>query len=164
MKNLLFLLLSFAAFGFVGCEAPDANEHAEEAIDLDAVRAELQGLEDTYAKHLMAKNADGVVAYYADNAQSLPPNEPVLVGKAAILAHTKSDMAKDTTAGGTIRFEVVDVFAEGNLAVEFGKSISTKADGTTTTGKYISVFEKQNGKWLCIRVMYSEDAPEKSGE
>jgi len=162
MKHLLMLLMAFCAISFTACEMPDEHEHehAEETIDMDALRAELQGMEDAYAKAQSAKDADGVVAYYADDAHSLPPNAPALVGKAAILADTKADMAEDDS-GGTTRFEVVDVFAQGNLAVEVGKSITTNADGSESTGKYISVFEKRDGKWLCIRDIYSEDAEEK---
>ena len=160
MKNLLFLFLAFCALSFAACETEQTNEQEEETIDMDALRAELQGMEDAYAKAQIAKDADAVVVYYADDASSLPPNKPTAVGKAAILALNKEQIAADTS-GGTVRFEVVDVFAEGNLAVEVGRSISTDADGTESTGKYISVFEKRNGKWICIRDIYNNDAPDR---
>ena len=153
------LLVAFCAISFTACETPQENEIAEKTIDMDALRTELQGMENAYAKAQTAKDANGVVVYYADDAHSLPPNAPALIGKAAILADTKADMAEDDS-GGTTRFEVVDVFAQGNLAVEVGKSITTNADGSTSTGKYISVFEKRDGKWLCIRDIYSDDAEE----
>lgn len=163
MKNLLILLLAFCTIGFVACEMEEAQEHEEEAIDMTALRATLQGMEDAFAKAQMAEDAEGVVAYYADDATSLAPNKPAVVGKAAILAMTKEDLASDTTRTA-VKYEVVDVFAQGNLAVEIGKSTSTHKDGTTTTGKYVSVFENRDGKWLCIRDSYSEDAPEKKAE
>lgn len=160
MKNLLMLLMASCAISFTACQMPAEHEHAEETIDMDALRAELQGMEDAYATAQMAKDAEAVVVYYADDAQSLQPNGPTLVGKAAILADTKARMAEDED-GGKIRFEVVDVYAQGNLAVEVGKSFSTAADGTQTTGKYISVFENRDGKWICIRDSYSDDTEEK---
>ena len=159
MKNLLFLFLTFCGLSFAACETEHAQEHEEEAIDMDALRAELQGMEDAYAKAQIAKDGDAVVVYYADDASSLPPNKPTAVGKAAILALTNEQIAADTS-GGTIRFEVIDVFADGNLAVEVGRSISTDADGTESTGKYISVFEKRDGKWICIRDIFNNDAPD----
>jgi len=157
------LIVAFCAISFTACETHDEHEHAEESIDMNALRAELQGMEDAFAKAQKANDADAVVAYYAEDANSLPPNEPALIGKAAILASLKADMAADQS-GSTSRFEVVDVFASGNLAVEVGRSITTKTDGSTSTGKYISVFEKRNGKWLCIRDSYSDDAKEEEAE
>ena len=65
-----------------------------------------------------------VVKYYADDAVSHAPNKPAARGKAAILSHIKEQMAEDTTST-TVQFEVVDVFAQGNLAVEVGKSTAT---------------------------------------
>lgn len=159
MKNLLFLFLAISALGFVSCESADHHDHDEETIDMDALRSELQGMEDAYAKAQNAKDAAAVVMYYADDAVSLGPNKPAAKGKSAILADTKEQMAADTTSG-TIRFEVVDVFAQGNLAVEVGRSITKDAMGKESTGKYISVFEKRDGKWICIRDSYSDDAPE----
>jgi uncharacterized protein (TIGR02246 family) len=160
MKNLLFLLIALSGLSFSACETEEANEHEHDAVDLVALRAELQGMEDAYAKAQIAGDAEGVVKYYADDAVSLAPNKPAAKGKAAILALTKEQIAADTT-GSKIQFEVVDVFAQGNLAVEVGKSTTTHKDGSKTTGKYISVFEKRDGKWLCIRDSYSEDAPAK---
>lgn len=163
MKNLFFVLLVCCATGFIACETEDAHEHAEEAIDMTALRSTIQGMEDAYAAAQMAKDADGVVVYYADDAVSLAPDKPPFVGKDAILAMTKDDIAKDT-ARTSVKYDLVDLFAQGNLAVEVGKSTSTMKDGSTTTGKYMSVFENRNGKWVCIRDSYSDNAPEKSGE
>ncbi len=162
MKNLLLLLIALASLTFIACDTKGTQDHDHEhdAIDMTALRAELQSMEDAYAKAQIARDADGVVKYYADDAVSHAPNKPAAKGKAAILALTKEQMAADTT-GTSIQFEVVDVFAQGNLAVEVGKSTTTHKDGSKTTGKYISVFEKRNGKWVCIRDSYSDDAPPK---
>ncbi|MDX1408663.1 MAG: nuclear transport factor 2 family protein, partial [Saprospiraceae bacterium] len=113
MKNLLFLLIAFLAISVTACEMGDTEE---ETVDMEAVRAEIQAMEDAYAVAQNARDADGVVAYYADDAVSMGPDQPPLVGKAAILADIKKDMADDTTNEGTIRFEIVDLFVEGDLA------------------------------------------------
>ncbi|MBK7409006.1 MAG: DUF4440 domain-containing protein [Saprospirales bacterium] len=127
------------------------------APDLDQIRSELQVMEDAYAVAENAKDADAVMAYYAEDAVNLPNDEPPVMGKAAILARMKDKMASDTTEH-SIRFEVVDVFAAGDLAVEVGKSIFTDAAGKEHMGKYISVFEKRDGKYVCIRDMWNDDA------
>lgn len=158
MKNLTNKLLIICLLGFLSaCQAPVAEEPA---LDMQAIKAEIQAMEDAYAEASNTKNAEAQVAYYADDAQSLAPNRPTIVGKAAILAYTKEEMAEDTSNDSTIRFEVVDLFADGDLLVEVGKSITTKNDGTETTGKYMSVFEKINGKYICIRDIYNSDQKE----
>ena len=139
------------------CQAPVAEEAA---LDMDAIKAEIQAMEDAYAEASNTKNAEAQVAYYADDAQSMAPNMPTLVGKEAILAYTKEEMAKDSADDSTIRFEIVDLFADGDLLVEVGKSITTKSDGTETTGKYVSVFEKRDGKYICVRDIYNADQKE----
>ena len=37
-------------------------------------------------------------------------------------------------------------------------------DGTVTTGKYVSVFEKRDGKYICIRDIYNSDQKENNDE
>ncbi len=155
MKTLHTLLMGLFVLLIVSaCQTPQAET---EELDMDAIRAEIQAMEDAYAVAANAKDAEAEVAYYADDANSLTPNKPTLVGKAAILANTKEQMAKDTTEGGSIRFEIVDLYASGDLVVEVGKSISTDADNNETTGKYVSIFEKRDGKYICIRDIYNRD-------
>lgn len=158
--KIIFLSLSIALF-FASC-AQKPHEHPKP--DLVQLKTTLQAMEDAYAVAQNAKNADGVVVYYSDDAHSLSNNKPKLIGKKAILAETKSDMASDTTNNVT-SFEVVDVFADGDLAVEVGKSITKDASGkVVSTGKYISVFEKRDGKYICVRDIWNDDAPGKAGE
>ena len=62
-------------------------------------------------------------------------------------------------------FEVVDVFAGGNIAVEIGRTFTTDEDGNEReTGKYMSLFEKRDGKYICIRDAYNANQPEEGEE
>lgn len=115
-------------------------------------------MEDAYADSENNKNTDGMASYYADDAQSLPNNEPTISGKAAMLERIQNDLDSDSTQS-EIRFEVVDVFADGDLVVEVGRSITTNADGSETTGKYISVFERRDGTLVCIRDIWNNRCP-----
>jgi len=158
--NLMFLSLGLAL-----CFASCAQKPQEQPKpDLAQLKTTLQAMEDAYAVAQNAKNPDGVIVYYADDAHSLSNNKPTAVGKKAILEAIKSDMASDTTNNVT-SFEVVDVFAEGDLAVEVGKSVTKSPDGkVVSTGKYISVFEKRDGKYVCVRDIWNDDVPNKGGE
>ena len=159
MKNLsktLFILFLFSGTMFVSCQ-PN-NEQQATGPDLDQLKAELQEMENAYAYSENNKNTDGMASYYADDAQSLPDNEATILGKAAILERIQNELNSDSTQS-EIRFEVVDVFADGDLVVEVGRSITTNEDGSETTGKYMSLFERRDGKLVCIRDIWNDDAP-----
>ncbi len=152
----IFLLLSILLLSILSCNAP-AKEEAP-TLNMDQIKAEIQAMEDAYAVAQNAKNADGVVVYYADDAVNMPGDQPSVNGKAAILARVKEEMAKDTV-GATIVFKVTDIKASGDLVVEAGTSASTDAKGKVITGKYVSVFEKRDGKYVCVRDIWNNDAP-----
>jgi len=150
------LLLGILCMSILSCTTPPAEKAS--VPDLAQVKAEIQAMEDAYAVASNAKDADAVVAYYAEDAVNMPNNKPEVVGKAAILKRIIADMAKDTT-GSTDVYKVQDIWAAGDLVVEAGNSTSTDASGVVTTGKYISIFEKRDGKYICIRDIWNNDAP-----
>ncbi|KAF0204518.1 MAG: hypothetical protein FD170_423 [Bacteroidetes bacterium] len=146
-----FLFAAFAAFVlfFASCQPVKP--------DMEKIRAEIQALEDAYAAGLKAKDAEAVLAYYADDAVSMVNNAPVASGRDAILSMIQKNIASDTT-NTTESFEVVDIFAAGDLVVETGKATNKDAYGNVVkTGKYMSLFEKRNGKYVCIRDIYNDD-------
>lgn len=152
----IFLFASTLLLSICSCTAPAVEEAP--ALDLEKIKAEIQAMEDAYAIAQNAKNADGVMVYYADDAVNMPYNQPTAIGKEAILTRVKEEMAKDTS-GATIVFKVTDIKACGDLVVEAGTSASTDAKGKVTTGKYVSVFERRDGKYVCIRDIWNDDAP-----
>ncbi|THH37696.1 YybH family protein [Neolewinella litorea] len=155
------LLAGMLLISLVSCNEPEREE--AQALDMNELRAEIQAMEDAYAEAQNAKDPDGVVVYYADDAVSMPNNQPTVSGKAAILDQVRADMARDT-AGSTTTFQVTDIKASGDLLVEAGTSTTTDAAGNVTTGKYVSVFEKRDGKYVCIRDIWNTDAPEAGSE
>ena len=125
--------------------------------DLAQIRTEIQALENAYAAGLNAKNASAVIVYYADDAISMVNNAPIAVGHDALLKMVQDEIANDTT-NTTLAFEVVDIFASGDLVVETGKATHTDTSGNITkTGKYMSLFEKRDGRYVCIRDIYNDD-------
>jgi uncharacterized protein (TIGR02246 family) len=158
MKNQFILFFSVIAFfGITSCSAPAPE--AAPAIDMASVKSEIQAMEDAYGKAYLAKDAEAVAAYYSDDAVSLVDGEPSRVGKAAIIEGLKADLAKDSSMAN-ITFEIQDLWAEGNLAVEVGKSTATDTAGVVRTGKYVSIFQKRDVKYVCVRDIWNEDARE----
>jgi ketosteroid isomerase-like protein len=155
---LLLVLLAPVLFFLPACEGEhEEMEHQAEQLDMDAVKAEIQAMEDAYAVAENNKDADGVVAYYADDAQSLAYNAPTDVGKEAIKASILKGFEEDTM-GNTISFQVTGVWAAGDYATETGTSKTVDKDGNVVrTGKYMTLFEKRDGKYVAIRDCYNRD-------
>lgn len=153
------LLLAFAVslFAFASCQQTPPPPPAP---DLAKIRTEIQAMENAFAEAWNARNAAAVVAYYADDAVSLANNSPMLTGKEAILKHQEAEFASDTSKT-TVSFEVMDIYAAGDLVVETGKGTFKDAKGAVVmTSKYMSLFEKRNGKYLCIRDCFNNDKKE----
>jgi uncharacterized protein (TIGR02246 family) len=160
MKNLTpFIGALLMVVMISSCTQPSA----EAPIDMDAVKAEITAMEDAFAAAMNAHDPDAVVAYYADDAQSMPPNKPTRVGKVAIRQAMES--IKTDSSGMTEAFTVKEVWAAGDIAVEIGAYTVSNADGEAVkTGKYMSLFEKRDGKYVCIRDIFNADSDDDEGE
>ncbi len=157
----LFGLLAFTALVFSACTT--TTEEKEEPLDMAEVRAEIQAMEDAYAAGEKAEDADAVTAYYSDDAISYSQNRQPLSGKAAIKDRIANRMANDTTDNYSV-YKIVDLFAEGDLAVEIGSWTEFDSSGTEVdNGNYMSYFEKRDGKYLCVRDMSTTATPVKAG-
>jgi ketosteroid isomerase-like protein len=150
MKLSMIFLIAMACI-LTACQPPAATP---EALDLDAIRAEIEQMEAAYANAANEKNAQPILDYYADDAIRLPDGKPMIRGKDAIREYVQANMA-DTTAS-TQAFQVLEIFADGNLAVEIGSWVE-KSEGEEETGKYVSVFEKRDGKYFCILDIWNAD-------
>ena len=153
-NTLLFSLLAIGIF-FAACQTQAPME--EPAMDMDALKSEIQAMEDAYAKAENAKDVDGIMVYYADDAQSLPQNEPKVVGSEAIAKRLADRLQKDTS-GNTIEFAVEELFVGGDYVVEIGSSVSTNPSGEKVgSGKYLTLFEKRGDKYVAIRDIWNSD-------
>ena len=158
-QRLLFgALLAPALCLFYACAPGETHQHAPE-INMDSVKAQIMAMEAVYADASNAKDVDGVAKYYASDAESMANDEPTRVGMDAIKAGIKRDFESDTT-GTVISFATTGVWAAGNYAVETGTSTSKdKAGNIVRTGKYMTLFELRDGKYIAIRDMWNNDAP-----
>ncbi len=159
-KNIkLFGLLALLAVIISACATPEK----EEVLDMEKVKNEIQAMEDAYAAGEKAKDADAVAAYYSEDAISYSRNKQPLSGKAAIRKNIADSIAKDTTESYNV-YKVVDLFAEGDIAVEIGSWTEFDSSGVEKeNGNYMSYFKKQDGKYICIRDMSTTTSPVKSG-
>lgn len=146
-------------------ETPAATEvMAEPAVavpDMAAVKAEIQALETAWAAADDARDAAGIAAFYSDDAVTLSNNKPMISGKANIMKDIEGHLAKKPK-GNTVAYEVMDVYGSADVVTEVGKTTSKDASGKVIyTGKYMAVWEKRDGKYVCIRDISNDDVKEK---
>jgi len=157
-KFQLIVLLFISSLIFSACATP-----AEEVkpIDMEKAKTDIQAMEDAFAAAEKSMDAAAVAAYYSDDAISYGRNQEPTVGKAAIQQSIADRLAKDSS-GNTNVYKVVDLFAEGNMAVEIGSwTVLNPAGSEVNKGHYMSYFQKRDGKYVCVRDMNVTSAPAK---
>lgn len=161
MKNQFQFLLGFLSLSLFQCSSP---AETSKPIDLAQLKTEIQAMEDAYAAAEKAKDAAGVAAYYSEDAVNHNRGEEPIMGRAAIEARIQKRLAEDSSGNYNV-YKVVDLFAEGNMAVEIGSWTEHLPSGEVKDkGHYMSYFEKRNGKYLCVRDMNVSNTPEKKEE
>jgi uncharacterized protein (TIGR02246 family) len=151
--------LKAAAVAAAGIMALAGCGHAsrDTAADEAAIRESTAG----WAAAYNAGDGDAMAAHYAEDAVLLPPNAPAVSGRAAIGEFLAADSANTRAAG--LKFKLPGdgpVQVSGDLAYESGSAQVVDASGATVAnGKYISVFNRKDGKWLLVRDIWNMDAP-----
>jgi len=139
----------------------DTTQAMSTKADPATLKAEIQERETAWANADNARDVNALAAFYSEDAVSMANNQPMLVGNAAIKKDMEASIAK-RPRGVTTSYDVMDVFGGGDFVTEVGKT--TRKDSTgkvTTTGKYMAIWEKRDGKWICIRDIGNEDAKAK---
>ncbi len=140
-------------FGVLAVLISSCTAKEAEPVDLAKTKTEIQAMEDAYAAAEKAKDANAVAAYYADDAISYNRNEEPTSGKAAIKDRIAKQLAADTSGNQNV-YKVVDLFADGDMLVEIGSWTQVdNAGAERNKGHYMSVFQKRDGKYLCVRDM-----------
>ena len=172
ISHLKFATAFIALFFFtIGCNQPAADKAPEVTADAPQsmaakadpakMKADIQALETAWATADNARDANALAAFYSDDAVSLSNNQPMLVGKAAIQKDVEASMAK-RPKGSTVSYDVLDAFGGENFVTEVGKTTHKDLTGKVySVGKYMAIWEKRNGKYVCIRDISNDDAKEK---
>ena len=136
---------------------PPAAAASTPAADKEAVSA----VNAAWFKAYNAHDVDAISALYADDAVLSAPGAPSARGAAAIKEAFRKDIAAATKAGianndGTS----ADVGVSGDLAWEWNTFSATDKSGKVVErGKYVTLFERRNGKWVIIRDIWNSDGP-----
>ena len=127
-------------------------------IDKEQIKKEIQAKEDEYAATYNSGELKNI-GYYADDATTFYQNRAPLVGREAIVEFLKSDLASNSNK---ITFKTNEVFVsnDGKQLVEIGYfTVVDSSNATINSGNYMSLFEKREGRYVCVRDMSASDIP-----
>jgi uncharacterized protein (TIGR02246 family) len=167
MNKRNFLLASLCmlfAVLMMGCnttETKPAEAAAPAAPDMGKVKTEIQALETAWGAAENAGDAKALAAFYTEDAVSMQRDKPMIVGREAIQKDMEAGEAtRDKSM--TVAYTVLDVFGDENTVTETGTAIRKDSTGKVAySGKYMAIWVKRDGKYLCIRDISNSDAKDK---
>ncbi len=162
--RFLMIFIATTFLMLVACKpavkSVDATVEASKP-DMTQIKADIQELENAWAKAQNAKDFETLLALYTDDAISMPDGAPSVSGKAAIKARMEAEATK-TPDGLTSEYTVLEVYGDGDIVTEIGTGVTKDASGAVIrTGKYFAIWQKVDGKYLCLREIYNSDVPAK---
>ena len=157
-KDILKMgLLSSVLMLMISCNSKQETSTTT-TIDKEQIKKEIQAKEDAFAEIYNTGELKNI-GYYADDATTFFQNRPPLVGREAIVEFYKSAI---TSTSNRISFTSKDIFIsnDGNQVVEIGYfKVVDSTNNPVNSGNYMSLFEKRDGKYVCVRDMSASDMP-----
>ena len=119
--------------------------------DQQAMRAATATLETAFN----AKDIEKILTLYTENSVFMPPNKPLLRGRAALKGFYDGLM---NAGSKDLKLTPADVAGHGPLAYESG-SYSMINGTVPDRGKYLFIFRNMNGNWKIEYTSWSSDLP-----
>lgn len=159
MKNIFLkgALLVFLFLAMVACNT-NTGQEGSIVIDKEQIKKEIQERENEFAE-IYNTGELKKIGYYADDAITFYQNMPPLTSKAERLEFLQSDLTGNTNK---ISFTTNEIFAskDGSQVLEIGAyTVVDSTSAVISTGNYMSLFEKRDGKYVCLRDMSASDMP-----
>ena len=116
----------------------------------------LTGTSQAFEDAVRRGDTAAVGAMYADNGEILPPNEKRVRGPAEIAKYYGGMIGMGLSLKLSVDTEVVD----GKLGFKSGTYIVNDKDGKEVEhGKWVEVWQFEDGKWRMIRDIWNSDVP-----
>ncbi|MCK5814384.1 MAG: nuclear transport factor 2 family protein [Flavobacteriaceae bacterium] len=158
MKNLF---VKGIALGCLFLLIASCNSNKEKStsvlIDKEQIKKDIQARENQFAETYN----NGVlkdIGYYADDAVTFYQNMAPIRSEKERLEILKIDPLNTNK----ISFTTIEVFAskDGDQVLEIGYySVVDSTHTAINTGNYMSLFEKRDGQYVCLRDMSVSDMP-----
>jgi ketosteroid isomerase-like protein len=149
MRTVITLAVLALSVGVSACSGP--KEQVFSTADAQAIRQATAALETTFN----AKDVDKILSLYTDNSVFMPPNKPLLRGRAALKGFYEGLLNGGST---DLKLTPDDVAGHGPLAYESG-SYSMMNGPTHDRGKFLFVFRNMGGNWKIEYTSWSSDLP-----
>jgi uncharacterized protein (TIGR02246 family) len=108
-----------------------------------------------YAAAYNAKDAAKVAALYAEDALVMPPNEPMVKGRANIQARLQRELKENVT----LQLTPTESTISGSQAFEAGTATVKLPDGRTEKEKYLVVYKRVGSEWKIAFDIWNSDTP-----
>jgi len=157
---ITLLIITVVLSTTLSCNQENKNPKKEE-MPKSATVEELGQMNRDFAKALTAKDAVAAAIVYDENASILPPNEPIVTGRANIQAYWQGAIDAGII-DATVK--TIDAKSNGNLGYEIGtftmRFHGAQNDTIVEVGKYTEILERnEEGKWISTYGMWSSNAP-----
>jgi ketosteroid isomerase-like protein len=154
------LLITVVLSATLSCKQENKNPEKEK-ISKSATVEELGQMNRDFAKALTAKDAVAAAIVYDENASILPPNEPIVTGRANIQAYWQGAIDAGII-DATVK--TIDAKSNGDLGYEIGtftmRFHGAGNDTIVEVGKYTEILERnEEGKWISTYGMWSSNEP-----
>jgi uncharacterized protein (TIGR02246 family) len=129
------------------------------AAGADAVKA----VADSYVKATLAGDAKAIVALYAEDAVEMPPNQPMIKGRAAIQAYYEKEMGSGMKVN-SFTVTHLDTQAVGDRGYDVGtyrQSVTPPGASApvSDSGKYTVIVKRSGAGWQVAYAIYNSDQP-----
>ncbi len=138
------------------------TEPVEEATSTQADVEAINRVHDDHTSALNAGDTTAYVALLAEGAVLMPPNQPAIIGVAAIREYRQTEFDQ-ITLEVTRPSEEVEVAGDWAFVRHtYAGTLTPKAGGEPTelSGKGLTILQRQpDGSWKITRYMWSDDNP-----
>jgi ketosteroid isomerase-like protein len=148
-------LLSAAGLIFVAASCQTQKGSTFSDADRDAVRAAF----DSTASHIGSGNFAAWASQFTEDARFMPPNHPIVRGRASLQAWADSLPPMTGFSFGDVTVDGAGDVAVGTSSYELTFNPPT-AQPVPDKGKQLVAFRRQaNGSWLVTAAAFSSDLP-----
>ena len=159
MKNMFVkgVVLGCLALLMTSCNT-NQEKSTKVAVDKEQIKKEIQARENEFAEVYNTGELKKI-GYYADDAITFFQNMAPITSRAERLEFLGSDLNANSNV---ISFKTKEVFTTKYAEQVLEIGAYTVVDSTNTivsSGNYMSLFEKRDGEYVCLRDMSASDMP-----
>ena len=159
MKNMFVngIVLGYLFLLMASCNTNE-EKSTSVLIDKEQIKKEIQARENQFADIYNGGELKKI-GYYADDAITYYQNMAPLTSRQERLEFLEVDLATNTNK---ITFTTNEVFPskDGVQVLEIGYyTVVDSLNTVLSSGNYMSLFEKRDGQYVCLRDMSASDMP-----